>query len=81
MLFQLSIVNNTLAVGEKALVFADGGIVEDWIKTNTRRLLVVVAAAKADTHALFVYVAQNIPLTRKEDLTINCVLPIDSDFK
>ena len=47
MLFQLSIVNNTLAVGEKALVFADGGIVEDWIKTNTRRLLVVVAAAKA----------------------------------
>ena len=52
---------------------------QDWIKT--RRLLVVVAAAKADTYALFVYVAQNIPLTSVEDLTINYVLPIDSDFK
>ena len=71
--------SKTLSGGEKALVLADGGLVEDWIKT--RRLLVVVAAAKADTYALFVYVAQNIPLTSVEDLTINYVLPIDSDFK
>ena len=76
---QLAIVNNTLADGEKAVVLADGGLVEDWVKT--RRLLVVVAAAKEDTPALFVYVAQNIPLISTEDLTINYVLPIDSDFK
>ena len=60
-------------------MLADGGLVEDWIKT--RRLLVVVADSKADTYALFVYVAQNIPLTSVDDLTINHVLPIDPDFK
>lgn len=52
---------------------------EDWIKTQ--RLLVVVKGAKSDTYALFVYVAQNIPLTSVEDLAINYVIPIDSDFK
>ena len=76
---QLAIVGKTLSDGEKALVLADGGLVEDWIKT--RRLLVVVKGAKSDTYALFIYVAQNIPLTSVEDLTINYVLPIDSDFK
>ena len=76
---QLSIVSKTLSGGEKALVLADGGLVEDWVKTP--RLLVVVAAANADTYALFVYVAQNIPVVSPEDLTINYVLPINSAFK
>ena len=78
--FQLEIVNNTLSGGEKAVVLADGGLVEDWIKT--RRLLVVVAhSAKVHSHALFVYNTQSIPITNVEDLTINHILPIDSAFK
>ena len=77
--WQLAIVSKTLQGGERALVLADGGLVEDWIKT--RRLLVIVSDAKADSYALFVYLAQNIPITSVEDLTINHVLPIDSDFK
>ena len=76
---QLAIVGKALNGGEKALVLANGGLVEDWIKTQ--RLLVVVKGAKSDTYALFVYVAQNIPLTSVEDLAINYVIPIDSDFK
>jgi len=91
---QLAIVNRTLAEGDKALVLADSGLVQDWIKS--RRLLVVVVASSrsgssssggggkiSSSYALFVFLSQHSPpqLQSTKDIALNKTLPIDSNFK
>ena len=75
---QLAIVNKKLNSSEcSATVLADGGLVQDWMKS--RRLLVIVE--HRGSHALFVFVSQNIPVVSVSDLTTENVLPIDHEFK
>jgi phosphatidylinositol-bisphosphatase len=80
---QLAIVEAKLADADaKAVVLADGGLVQGWMKT--RRLLVLVqqrAAAAGGTHAVFVFVAASFPVAAVADLAVESVLPVDQDFR
>ena len=64
--------------GEKATVFANGGLVKDWKKSQR---LVVIVAKNENSHALFVYNVKTLPLTHSTDLSIDSVVAIDESFK
>jgi len=74
---QLAIVNKLLNAPEEAKTLAQAGLVQDWVKS--KRLLVVVR--RESGFALFVLTSQNFPVATTEDLAINDVLPLDSNFK
>ena len=80
--FQLAIVDQTLlAEGEKATVFANGGLVKDWKKSQ--RLIVIVTNTNGpeNLHALFVYNVKTLPVTQASDLSVDTVVAIDESFK
>ena len=77
--FQIAIVDQTLLGGdEKATVFADGGLVKDWKKSQR---LVVIVTKKETSNALFIYNVKTLPLTNVLDLTVDSIVPIDENFK
>jgi hypothetical protein len=79
---QLSIVERKLDVkpesGIKATVLAEGGLVQGWMKS--RRLLVVLQQ-RSGSSAIFVFVSNSFPVAKPEDLTLETVLRVDSDFR
>ena len=78
-MFQLAIVDQTLlGEGEKATVFANGGLVKDWKKSQ--RLIVIVTNGE-NSHALIVYNVKTLPVTHSSDLSIDSVVAIDESFK
>lgn len=81
-LVQLAIVNKALEQGDKAVALAEGGLIQDWMKSQ--RLLVLVADAFSSSHALLVFVTKRpLPVTSVADLSLESVIPIDqsSGFK
>ena len=78
-MLQLAIVDQTLlGEGEKATVFANGGLVKDWKKSQ--RLIVIVTNGE-NSHALIVYNVKTLPVTHSSDLSIDSVVAIDESFK
>ena len=75
---QLAIVESALAdAGLRAVALAEGGLVQGWMKS--RRLLVVVQRAEAS--AVFIFQSTSFPVSKREDLMAENVLPVDSDFR
>jgi len=76
---QIAIVDQTLLGGdEKATVFADGGLVKDWKKSQR---LVVIVTKKETSNALFIYNVKTLPLANVLDLSVDSIVPIDENFK
>ncbi|CAG0918022.1 unnamed protein product [Notodromas monacha] len=71
-----ALIQGKLRPGEKAIVVADAGIVQDWVKSP--RLIALVE--KQSEHALIIFSPQNIPVTCSNDVSFSNAIPIDHEF-